>query len=129
MTIFGPLGLSLAQTVKANRGLYKWVKPFADWYAGVAGYRKIGLKYDDLLVEEREDVQRALTRLTDREAYDRAFRFKRASQMSIVHDVLPKEQWIPASEDKRYLKPHVQNVVAEDEERRIWDTISVQRKK
>ncbi|GJE97083.1 ubiquinol-cytochrome-c reductase complex subunit [Phanerochaete sordida] len=129
MTIFGPLGPSLASSIKANRGIYKWVKPFADWYAGVAGYRKIGLRYDDLLVEERPDVQRALGRLTDREAYDRAFRFKRASQASIVHDDLPKAQWTPVAEDKRYLKPHVLNVVAEDEERRVWDTIAVQRKK
>jgi ubiquinol-cytochrome c reductase subunit 7 len=30
-----------------------------------------------------------------REQYDRAFRFKRASQMSIIHDILPKEQWTP----------------------------------
>ena len=48
MTVFGPLGPSLAQSLKANRSLYKWVKPFANWYADVAGYRKIGLKYDDL---------------------------------------------------------------------------------
>ena len=48
MTLFGALGPSLAQTVKSNRGLYKWVKPFANWYAGLSGYRKIGLKYDDL---------------------------------------------------------------------------------
>jgi ubiquinol-cytochrome c reductase subunit 7 len=48
MTIFGPLGPSLAPAIKANRGLYKWLKPFANWYAGLAGYRRMGLKYDDL---------------------------------------------------------------------------------
>ena len=46
--LFGPLGPSLASTVKANRGLYRWFKPFAEWYAGIAGYRQMGLKYDDL---------------------------------------------------------------------------------
>ena len=48
MSFLGPLGPSLASNLKRNRGLYRWIKPFADWYAGVAGYRKIGLKYDDL---------------------------------------------------------------------------------
>ena len=48
MTVFGPLGPSLAPAIKANRGLYKWVKPFANWYAGLMGYRRVGLKYDDL---------------------------------------------------------------------------------
>lgn len=46
--MFGPLGPSLAPAIKANRGLYKWLKPIANWYAGVSGYRRVGLKYDDL---------------------------------------------------------------------------------
>ena len=48
MSFFGPLGPSLAPAIRRNRTLYKWVKPFADWYAGIAGYRQMGLKYDDL---------------------------------------------------------------------------------
>ena len=48
MTIFGPLGPSLASAVTRNRGVYRAFKPFADWYADLAGYRKYGLKYDDL---------------------------------------------------------------------------------
>ena len=48
MTIFGPLGPSLAPAIRKNRGLYAWVKPIADWYANASGYRKVGLKYDDL---------------------------------------------------------------------------------
>lgn len=72
-----------------------------------------------LVVEEREDVQRvryfsssvflcvslvkrlfvqALTRLTPRETYDRAFRFKRASQISVLHKELPKSEWIHPEE-------------------------------
>ncbi|KAI0340635.1 ubiquinol-cytochrome-c reductase complex subunit 6 [Trametopsis cervina] len=128
MTVFGPLGPSLAPVIKARRGTYKWFKPFAQWYAGLMGYRRLGLKYDDLLVEERPDVQRALGRLTQSETYDRSFRFKRASQASILHADLPPSQWTPASEDVRYLKPHVESVVAENTERQVWDTMGVQRK-
>jgi len=88
----------------------------------------MGLKYDDLLVEENPTVQRALNRLTPREKYDRAYRFKIASQSSLLHKSLPKEQWVPASEDKRYLKPHVEEVAKENEERQVWDTMTVERK-
>ncbi|KAH9977192.1 cytochrome b-c1 complex subunit 7 [Lactifluus volemus] len=125
---FGPLGPSLAPYVRSSRTLSKWLKPIANWYANLAGYRRMGLLYDDLLVEERPDVQRALTRLTPREAYDRAFRFKRASHAGVLHKDLPPSEWIKPEEDTRYLKPHVLEVVKEDQERHVWDTINVVKK-
>lgn len=48
MSIFGPLGFSLAPRLRKSRTLYRWFKPFANWYAQIAGYRQMGLKYDDL---------------------------------------------------------------------------------
>jgi ubiquinol-cytochrome c reductase subunit 7 len=48
MTIFGPLGLSFAPQIRKSKTLYRWFKPVSDWYANIAGYRQIGLKYDDL---------------------------------------------------------------------------------
>ncbi|KAG6844497.1 hypothetical protein H0H87_006571 [Tephrocybe sp. NHM501043] len=125
--LFGPLSLSLAPYVKSSRTLTKWITPIANWYANASGYRKYGFKYDDLLVEERDDVQRALTRLTVREQYDRAYRLKRASQASVLHAPLPKEQWTKPAEDVRYLKPHVLEVAKEDAERQMWDTLVVKR--
>jgi len=122
------LGYSLIGWIKSSRTLSQYVKPVANWYANLAGYRQMGLKYDDLLVEENPTVQRALNRLTPREKYDRAYRFKIASHSSLLHKPLPKEQWVPASEDKRYLKPHVEEVVRENEERQVWDTMTVERK-
>jgi len=127
MTIFGPLSLSFAPYVKSSRTLSKWITPFAQWYVNVAGYRKVGLRYDDLLVEERPDVQRALTRLTPREHYDRAWRIKQASQASVKHINLEKEHWLKPEDDIRYLKPHVEDVVAEDMERAKWDSVAVTR--
>lgn len=128
MVLAGPLGPSLAPTIRKSRTLYRWIKPVADWYADLAGYRKVGYKYDDLLLEERPDVQRALSRLTPREHYDRQYRLKRASHCSVLHDVLPKDKWTQASEDIRYLKPHVENVEKEELERRAWDNLVVSRK-
>lgn len=46
--MFGPLNISFAPQVQKSRTLYRWFKPFADWYAQIAGYRQMGLKYDDL---------------------------------------------------------------------------------
>ncbi|THH33987.1 hypothetical protein EUX98_g314 [Antrodiella citrinella] len=128
MTLFGPLGPSLAPWVRSFKGFRRLVKSHADWYANLAGYRKLGLRYDDLLVEERDDVQRALGRLTPRETYDRTFRFKRASHQAVLHKDLPKDQWVQASEDVRYLRPHVEEVAKEDTERAVWDNIAVSRK-
>ncbi|KAF8634355.1 hypothetical protein AX15_000966 [Amanita polypyramis BW_CC] len=125
---FGSFGPSLAPYVKASRTLYGWIKPIANWYADASGYRKYGFKYDDLLVEERPNVQKALARLAPHEQYDRAFRFKRATQASVLHAPLPKAEWTQVEEDVRYLKPHVVNVAKEDAERKLWDTIVVERK-
>ncbi|PPQ64652.1 hypothetical protein CVT26_002742 [Gymnopilus dilepis] len=127
--MFGPLGLSLAPYVKSSRTLSKWVTPLAKWYANAMGYRKYGFKYDDLITEENDEMQRAINRLTPRERYDRAFRFKRASQASVLHAPLPKEEWTKESEDVRYLEPHIQSVMQEVKERRDWDTLVVERRK
>jgi len=122
------MGVSLAPLVRKSRGLSKWIKPIATWYADLSGYRKVGLRYDDLLVEERPDVQRAISRLTPREQYDRAYRFKLASQASVQHKELPKEQWVKPEDDIRYLRPHLEDVVREDQERQVWDNMTVSRK-
>ncbi|TFY71743.1 hypothetical protein EVG20_g1264 [Dentipellis fragilis] len=127
--LFGPLGPSLAPYVRSSRTLRGWVTPIAKWYANLTGYRRMGLVYDDLLVEERPDVQKALSRLTPRQEFDRAYRIKRAAQQSILHKDLDSPDWIKPEEDIRYLKPHVQAVEAEDNERRTWDTIQVERRK
>jgi hypothetical protein len=44
------LGYSLVGWIKSSRTLSKYVKPIANWYADLAGYRQMGLKYDDLCV-------------------------------------------------------------------------------
>ncbi|GAA5971712.1 hypothetical protein JCM11641_000695 [Rhodosporidiobolus odoratus] len=119
MSVLGP---SFAQQVKQSRGLYKMLKPLADRYANVAGYRAHGLLYDDILLEESAVVQKALGRISEREAYDRAFRLRTASMASIAHEELPKAEWVKPEEDKRYIKPYVLEVEAENAERVRYDT-------
>lgn len=55
MSVLGP---SLASSVKSSRGLYKFLKPLADKYASLSGYRAHGLKYDDILIEENLTVRK-----------------------------------------------------------------------
>lgn len=74
------------------------LKPVANAYANATGHRQMGLKYDDLIIEESPRVQKALSRLPEKEAYDRAFRLRQASQLSVLHRELPKEQWLSAKE-------------------------------
>lgn len=73
----GPLGLSLAQYIFKKPGLHKFVKPWANVFVNASGYRKVGLRYDDLresfetilvvrkcsiklVIEETDDVQKVL---------------------------------------------------------------------
>ncbi|KAG8787978.1 Cytochrome b-c1 complex subunit 7 [Ceratobasidium sp. 428] len=123
--MFGPLGLSLASQVKSSRGLSKFLAPIAAFYARAVGHRRMGLRYDDLLIEERSDVKRAISRLPEKESYDRAFRQRVAFQQSVLHKDLPKSQWLKPEDDVRYLKPYVEQAAKEDQERAEWDTITV----
>lgn len=58
LLVGGALGPSLAPQVRASRGLFKLLKPVADAYSNLAGYRRMGLKYDDILIEETPVVQK-----------------------------------------------------------------------
>lgn len=101
---------SLAPYVMKRPWLMRWAQPLSKWYFDNAGYRKLGLRYersgigggdhwvarkvqwwkqrtdedyrsDDLIPEESEIMQRALKRLSPKDAYDRVFRMRRAFQV------------------------------------------------
>ncbi|RDA86164.1 hypothetical protein CP532_3043 [Ophiocordyceps camponoti-leonardi (nom. inval.)] len=136
---------SIAPFILRRPWLHKMVMPIANWYADAAGYRKLGLKYDDLLEEEREAVQIALKRLTPKEAYDRVFRIRRSTQLSYQHKLLPREQWTKPEEvaennlsqkmlnipllDLPYLRPLVEEVEAELAEKDAFDALHVSKKR
>ncbi|KAF8607766.1 14 kDa subunit of cytochrome bd ubiquinol oxidase [Ceratobasidium sp. AG-I] len=123
--MFGALGLTVAPQIRASRSLSKFLTPIAAFYARAVGHRQMGLKYDDLLIEERPDMQKAISRLPEKESYDRAYRQRVAVQQSILHKNLPKSQWLKPEEDVRYLKPYIVQVAKEDQERAEWDSIVV----
>lgn len=51
----------------------------------------------------------------------RYFRLKRAMNLSLKYDYLPKDQWTTAEEDKKELAPVITQVRKEDTERALWD--------
>ncbi|KAF5024786.1 hypothetical protein F66182_3130 [Fusarium sp. NRRL 66182] len=119
---------SLAPFILRRPWLARFFQPMASWYVNAAGYRQMGLRYDDLLEEENETAQKALKRLSNRESYERIYRIRRAVQLSIQHKLLPKEQWTPSSEDVPYLQPLMEKVDAEKAEKNDLDSIAVVRK-
>ncbi|KAI9779795.1 MAG: Cytochrome b-c1 complex subunit 7 [Peltula sp. TS41687] len=120
---------SLAPFIMKTPWLRRIVSPIAHWYANAAGYRKLGLRADDLLPEESETMQKALQRLPPKEAYDRVFRIRRAFQASLAHQLLPKEQWTKPEDDIQYLTPILKEIQAEARERDDLESMVVSRKR
>lgn len=56
------------------------------------------------------------------------YRMRVAFQQDLMRRPLPKEEWVSAEEDVRYLTPYIAEVAAEDAERAKWDSIEVERK-
>ncbi|KAI1113033.1 cytochrome b-c1 complex subunit 7 [Nemania sp. NC0429] len=119
---------SLAPFVLKRPWLYKALKPVANWYTNAAGYRQLGLRADDLLLEENEDVLKALQRLPPRELYDRVYRIRRAIQCSVSHKLLPRDQWTKPEEDVMYLTPILRQIKAAAAEKDALDTLTVVKK-
>ncbi|KAL5324375.1 hypothetical protein ACEPPN_008920 [Leptodophora sp. 'Broadleaf-Isolate-01'] len=129
---------SLANFIKQRSWLKKMMMPLSNWYCNAAGYRKLGLRADDLIPEESEAVLLALKRLPQKEAYDRVFRLRRAFQnqgdmliqlqASLAHQLLPKAQQTKPEEDIAYLSPIIKEIEAEAQERADLETLSIKRK-
>jgi len=119
---------SLAGYILKKPWLTKIMKPISNWYANAAGYRKLGLRYDDLIPEESETVLLALKRLSAKESYDRVYRLRRAFQCSLAHQLLPMEQRTKPEEDVPYLSPIIREIEAEARERADLDSLVVKKR-
>lgn len=84
-------------------------------------------RYDDLIPEENDTMQKALTRLTEKDSYDRAFRLRTAVQCSATHHLLPKDQWITEEQDKLYITPIADEIAKESSEKDEFDSLKVSR--
>lgn len=118
---------SLINPILKCKSLTAFLRPIAEEYVNLAGYRKIGLRYDDLLPEENDAMEIALKRLPKLEAYDRVYRLRVALQCSLSHTLLPKNQWVKPEEDIRYIDPILKEVITEMHERDELDTLTLQK--
>ncbi|RDL38061.1 Cytochrome b-c1 complex subunit 7 [Venustampulla echinocandica] len=116
---------SFANAIIKRPWLYRIMKPIANWYTNAAGYRQMGLRADDLIIEENDTVQKALKRLSPQESYDRVYRIRRAIQLSLSHQILPKEQYTKDEEDIAYLSPIIRQIEAEEKERGDLDSLMI----
>jgi len=104
------------------------MQPLSEWYKDAAGYRKLGLRADDLIPEESETVLLALKRLPPKEAYDRVFRLRRAFQCSLAHQLLPKNEHTRPEDDRLYLSPIIKEIEAERQEREDLEVMTIKKK-
>ncbi|KAK4121321.1 14 kDa subunit of cytochrome bd ubiquinol oxidase [Parathielavia appendiculata] len=123
-----PVAPSLYNAAVKRPWLMRMLKPLASWYANAAGYRQMGLRADDLIVEENETVLKALGRLSPKESYDRVYRIRRATQLSLQHKLLPKSEWTKPEEDIAYLSPILEQMAIESKEKAALDTLTVLKK-
>uniref|UniRef100_A0A096M1N6 Cytochrome b-c1 complex subunit 7 n=1 Tax=Poecilia formosa TaxID=48698 RepID=A0A096M1N6_POEFO len=89
------------------------------WYYNLCGFNKLGLMRDDTIYED-SDVKEALRRLPENVYNDRTFRMKRAFDLSMKQQILPKDQWTKYEEDVNYLTPYLEEVIRERKEREEW---------
>merc|ERR1712141_146596 len=118
----GPSFSKMASQVPKNVGLAtRMLNAFRSWYIYASGYRQLGLKADDLLDEDIPEVSEAVSRLDDDVKYERIFRIKRAMDLSLKHNILPKEEWTKPEQDTHYLMPLMEMVKKELAEKNKWD--------
>lgn len=93
----------LIEFIRRRPRLDAIVRRFALAHERWQGFREYGLMRDDIISEEPEIIEAALKRLGEKEQFDRAFRLRRAVQLHVRGEKLPKEEQIPAHEVSRQL--------------------------
>ncbi|KAJ8267285.1 hypothetical protein COCON_G00124570 [Conger conger] len=108
---------NMASRVPASSG--RLLLGFRKWYYNAAGFNKLGLMRDDTISEDA-DVHEALRRLPETVYNDRMFRIKRALDLNMRQQILPKSQWTKYEQDVNYLEPYLKEVIRERKEREEW---------
>ncbi|KAK3817279.1 MAG: cytochrome b-c1 complex subunit 7 [Benniella sp.] len=116
-------GITLANQVKASKFWSKALQPVANAFVNAAGYRQLGLRYDDILREETDIIREAINRLPEEELYGRVFRMKHAFQYSLSHTIATPDKKLKPEDDIRYLTPVIDEVAAEFTEREDFNNI------
>ncbi|KAF9436180.1 Cytochrome b-c1 complex subunit 7 [Entomortierella beljakovae] len=116
-------GITLVNQVKASKFLSGVLQPVANAFVNASGYRKLGLRYDDVLREETDIIREAINRLPEEETCGRVFRMKTAFQYSLSHTIATGDKVLKADDDIRYLTPVIDEVAAEFNEKEDFNNI------
>mmetsp|Transcript_16255 Transcript_16255/g.28809 ORF Transcript_16255/g.28809 Transcript_16255/m.28809 type:complete len:104 (+) Transcript_16255:93-404(+) len=82
--------------------------------------REYGLRYEDVIVAENPDLQRALQYLPAEERELRNRRIRRAVDLSFKHEALPADVQAVQEPGKEYLAPLMKEFKAIREERELY---------
>ncbi|KAJ2776179.1 Cytochrome b-c1 complex subunit 7 [Coemansia javaensis] len=115
---------AFARAVQKNSAFRALCRPLASTWVNLSGYRRLGLRYDDLLREETPIIQEAISRLPREEVDGRVYRHKRAFQLSLSHAELPRSEWTKPQDDYAYLQPIIDEVAAEHAERDAFNSMA-----
>lgn len=105
--------------------LARAITPLAKTFCAYAGYREMGLKFNDLIIEESPVAQKAIARLPADVSYARNFRIITAHQCGLSHQLLPPSKAVKAEEDTHYLIPYLLEAEKEAFEKAELDHIQV----
>ncbi|RLV89083.1 Cytochrome b-c1 complex subunit 7 [Spathaspora sp. JA1] len=111
--------------IRSRPVLSKVLVPLSQLFTSFAGYREMGLKYNDLLMEETPVMQTALRRLPEDVSYARNYRILTAHQLALSHQLLPANKAVQPSEDDHYLIPYILEAEAEAFEKAELDNMQV----
>ncbi|CAH2353687.1 cytochrome b-c1 complex subunit 7 [[Candida] railenensis] len=114
-----------ADFILSRPTLSKIITPIAKTFVSYAGYREMGLKFNDLLLEETPIMQKAISRLPADESYARNYRFITAHQLSLSHQLLPESKAVKPEEDTNYLVPYILEAEKEAFEKAELDSIVI----
>ncbi|GEQ66900.1 hypothetical protein JCM33374_g563 [Metschnikowia sp. JCM 33374] len=105
--------------------LSKVIVPVAKTFCAYAGYREMGLKFNDLIAEENPIAQKAIARLPEDQLYARNFRTLTAHQLALSHQLLPPNKAVQPEEDTHYLIPYLLEAEKEAFEKAELDQMKV----
>lgn len=113
----------ISQFIHARPALAKIAIPFSKAWVELSGFKKMGLKASDLIIEENDVVQKALHRIPAKESYLRSYRIATAAQLSLSHKILPKNEILANDQQKTSLLHYILQAEKEEAERKELDNI------
>lgn len=117
--------VKIGDYILKSPALSKIALPVAHQFIKYSGYRKMGLRFDDLIEEENDVAQTALRRLPADESYARIYRIINAHQLSLTQHLLPKDKWLKPEDDIPYLTPYLLEAEAAAKEKEELDNLEL----